>query len=112
MNRELDECCRRSPKIGETNMSYKKPKKIKKIPNPKCEDGIRIDNELNMEYNEAIEKYDKYHEQEIAKQELLRVELEMKLKYMEQEVVRKDGIIEICWEHINGLQKFIELDNS
>ena len=64
MNRELDECCRRSPKIGETNMSYKKPKKIKKIPNPKCEDGIRIDNELNMEYMEQEMKKikDKYYE--------------------------------------------------
>jgi len=63
-------------------------------------------------WNKAIDESDKYWEQETKKRELLRVELEMKLKYMEQEVVRKDGIIEICWEHINGLQKFIELDNS
>ena len=67
---------------------------------------------VTEERNKAIEQSDKYREQEIAKQELLRVELEMKLKYMEQEVARKDGIIEICREHINGLEKFIELNNS
>ena len=69
-------------------------------------------NEIAGFVNQAIEKSDKYRKQEMAKQELLRVELEMKLKDMEQEVVRKDGIIEICREHINGLEKFIELNNS
>ena len=44
--------------------------------------------------NDTIDQSDKYWEQEMAKQELLRVELEMKLKDMEQEMKKKDEYVE------------------
>ena len=45
-------------------------------------------------WNQGIKQSDKYWEQEMAKQELLRVELEMKLKDMEQEMKKKDEYVE------------------
>jgi len=38
--------------------------------------------------------------------------VESLIKYREQEIKKKDEIIEICNERIKDLEKFIELNNS
>ena len=92
MNRELDECCRRSPKIGE----------------------------LNMEYNEAIEKYDKCHEQEIRDiVEQTREAIEARDKQL---VDKLNGLEEFIRENVNrfnspqelaqAIKKYLEVNDD